>query len=57
VERAVKLPQTTYVDVQYAAYDKQIVNLTEPGSQMTPEECAKLIYDEVQAEVAKQKAG
>jgi len=55
VERAVKLPQTTYVDLQYAAYDKQIVNLTEPGSQMTPEECAKLIYDEVQAEVAKQK--
>lgn len=55
VERAIPMPKTTWVDIQYAAYGKHIVNFTEPGSTMTPEECAKLIYEDVKAEVAKQK--
>ncbi|MEA3407988.1 MAG: extracellular solute-binding protein [Chloroflexota bacterium] len=55
VENAVPLPQTTWVDIQYSAYNKHIVNFTEPGSTMSPEECAQLIYDDVKEEVEKQK--
>lgn len=55
VERAVKLPQTTWVDIQYDAWGKYIVEFSEPGSTMSPQECAQLIYDQVMAEIAKQK--
>ena len=55
VEKAIPLPQTTWVDIQYAAWGKHWVTFTEPDSTMSPQECAKLIYDDVKAEVAKQK--
>jgi len=54
VERAIPLPQNTWVDIQYDAWGKYIVLFTEPGSTMSPQECAQLIYDQVKAEVAKQ---
>lgn len=55
VAKAIPLPQTTWVDIQYDAYGKHYVNFTEPDSTMSPEECAQLIYDQVKEEVAKQK--
>jgi hypothetical protein len=55
VERAIKLPQTTWVDIQYDAWGKYIVLFTEPDATMKPEECAKLIMDQVLEETAKQE--
>lgn len=56
VERAIPLPQTTWIDIQYAAYDKHIIPFTDPGSTMTADECAQLILKDVKEEIAKQKA-
>ena len=54
VQTSVPLPQTTYVDIQYSAYNKHIVNFLEKGSTMTPEEVSQLILKDVEEEVAKQ---
>lgn len=56
VEKAVPLPQNTYIDLQYSAWNKHRVPFTEPGSTMTAAEVADLIMKDVKEEVAKQKA-
>jgi ABC-type glycerol-3-phosphate transport system substrate-binding protein len=55
VDRSVARPFNNYFSIQDTAYQKYIVQLVEPGSTMTPEECAKLILEESLAEIAKQK--
>ncbi len=55
VDRSVARPFNNYFSIQDTAYQKYIVQLVEPGSTMTPEECAKLILEESLAEIAKQQ--
>jgi len=55
VEGAVPLPQTTWIDIQYDAYNKHIVEFTEPDSTMSAEECGQLILKDAKEEIAKQK--
>ena len=55
VDRSVIRPFNNYFSIQDAAYAKYVVQLVEPGSTMTPEECAKLILEDSKAEIAKQK--
>jgi ABC-type glycerol-3-phosphate transport system substrate-binding protein len=55
VADAVPLPQTTYIDIQYSAYNKHFALFTEPGATMTPGEIAQSILKDVKEEVAKQK--
>jgi len=56
VEKSVIRPFNNYFSIQDGAYRKHIVELVEPGSTMTPEECAKAIVEDARAEIAKQKA-
>ena len=56
VERSVPRPFNNYFSIQDTYYRKYIVELVEPDSQMTAEECAKLILQDSQAEIAKQIA-
>lgn len=55
VEKSVIRPFNNYFSIQDAAYRKHIVELVEPGSTMTPAECAKAIVTDARAEIAKQK--
>jgi ABC-type glycerol-3-phosphate transport system substrate-binding protein len=55
VEKAIKMPQHTWIDIQYAAYNRYIVSFLEKGSTMSPDECAQLILKDVEEEVAKQR--
>jgi ABC-type glycerol-3-phosphate transport system substrate-binding protein len=53
--RSVVTPRNTYYLIQHTMWNKHRITFTEPGSTMSPEECAKLILDDSQAEIAKQK--
>jgi len=56
VEKSVIRPFNNYFSIQDGAYKKHIVELVEPGSTMTPEQCAKAIVDDAKAEISKQKS-
>jgi hypothetical protein len=56
VDRSVARPFNNYFSIQDSHYRKYIVELTEPGSTMTPEECAQAILKDSTAEIEKQKA-
>ncbi|MBC7234583.1 MAG: extracellular solute-binding protein [Chloroflexi bacterium] len=55
VERSIPAPRNNYYIIQHTMFQKHRVPFTEPGSTMTPEECAKLILEDTKAEIAKQK--
>ena len=55
VERSVARPFNNYFSIQDTHYRNFIVQLVEPGSTMTPEECAKSIVEASREEIAKQK--
>lgn len=55
VERSVARPFNNYFSIQDTHYRNFIVQLVEPGSTMTPEECAKAIAEAARAEIAEQK--
>jgi len=55
VDHSVARPFNNYFSIQDTYYRKYIVQLVEPGSTMTAEECAKHILEDSQAEIAKQK--
>ena len=55
VERSVIRPFNNYFSIQDTFYQKYIVQLVEPGSTMTPEECASLILQDSLAEIEKQQ--
>jgi ABC-type glycerol-3-phosphate transport system substrate-binding protein len=56
VEHSVVRPFNNYFSIQDTHYRNFIVQLVEPGSTMTPEECAKAIADATREEISKQKA-
>jgi ABC-type glycerol-3-phosphate transport system substrate-binding protein len=55
VERSVIRPFNNYFSIQDTHYRNFVVQLVEPGSTMTPEECAKAILDASREEIAKQQ--
>lgn len=55
VERSVARPFNNYFSIQDTYYRKYIVELTESGSTMTPEECARLIMQDSLDEISKQQ--
>ena len=55
VDHSVIRPFNNYFSIQDSMYAKYVVQLVEPGSTMTPEECAKAILEDSKAEIAKQK--
>jgi ABC-type glycerol-3-phosphate transport system substrate-binding protein len=55
VNRSVVAPRNTYYTIQNTMWNKHRITFTEPGSTMSPEECAKLIMEDSLAEIAKQK--
>jgi ABC-type glycerol-3-phosphate transport system substrate-binding protein len=55
VNRSVVPPRNNYYTIQNTMFQKHRVPFTEPGSVMTPEECAQLILKDSQDEIAKQK--
>jgi ABC-type glycerol-3-phosphate transport system substrate-binding protein len=55
VERSVPRPFNNYFSIQDTYYRKYIVELTDPGSTMTPEECATKILEDSVAEIEKQQ--
>ena len=55
VDRSVIRPFNNYFSIQDTYYKKYIVELVEPGSTMTPEECASLILADSMAEIEKQQ--
>ncbi len=55
VERSVIRPFNNYFAIQDTHYRNYIVQLVEPGSTMTPEECAKAILEASQEEISKQQ--
>jgi ABC-type glycerol-3-phosphate transport system substrate-binding protein len=55
VDHSVARPFNNYFSIQDTYYRKYVVQLVEPGSTMTPAECAKHILEDSQAEIAKQK--
>ncbi len=56
VEHSVVRPFNNYFSIQDTYYKKYVVQLVDPGSNMTPKECADAILKDSQAEIAKQKA-
>ena len=56
VERSVARPFNNYFSIQDTHYRNFIVQLVEPGSTMTPEECASAIAEAARAEIAEQQA-
>jgi ABC-type glycerol-3-phosphate transport system substrate-binding protein len=56
VERSVIRPFNNYFSIQDTHYRNFVVQLVEPGSTMTPEECAKAILEASKEEIAKQEA-
>ena len=55
VDRSVIRPFNNYFSIQDTYYKKYIVQLVEPGSTMTPEECGALILADSTAEIEKQQ--
>ena len=55
VERSVARPFNNYFAIQDTHYRNFVVQLVEPGSTMTPEECAKAILEASREEIAKQQ--
>jgi ABC-type glycerol-3-phosphate transport system substrate-binding protein len=55
VDRSVARPFNNYFSIQDSHYRNFVVQLVEPGSTMTPEECAKAILEASREEIAKQK--
>jgi len=55
VNRSVVTPRNNYYIIQHTMYLKHIVPFVEPGSAMTPEECAQLIMKDSLDEISKQK--
>ena len=55
VERSVIRPFNNYFAIQDTHYRNYVVQLVEPGSTMTPEECAKAILEASQEEISKQQ--
>jgi len=55
VERSVVTPRNQYYLIEHTYWNKHRVPFTEPGSTMTPEECAQLILKDSEEEIAKQK--
>jgi ABC-type glycerol-3-phosphate transport system substrate-binding protein len=55
VDHSVPRPFNNYFSIQDSVYQKYIVQLTEPGSTMTPEECAAGILKDSMTEIEKQK--
>ena len=55
VKRSVVAPRNNYYIIQHTYWNKHRVPFTEPGSTMTPEECAQLILKDSKEEIAKQK--
>jgi ABC-type glycerol-3-phosphate transport system substrate-binding protein len=55
VDRSMPRPFNNYFSIQDTYYRKYIVTLVEPGSTMTPEECAQQILKDSRDEIAKQK--
>jgi ABC-type glycerol-3-phosphate transport system substrate-binding protein len=56
VERSVARPFNNYFSIQDTHYRNYVVQLVEPGSTMTPEECATAILTAAREEIAKQEA-
>ena len=56
VKKSVPAPRNNYYTIQHTMFKKHIVNFTEKGSTMSPEEVAELIYKDSKEEIAKQKA-
>lgn len=56
VDRSVTRPFNNYFSIQDTHYRNYIVQLTDPGSTMTPAECAQAILKDSLAEIEKQKA-
>jgi hypothetical protein len=56
VERSVARPFNNYFSIQDTHYRNFIVQLVEPGSTMTPEECAAAILEATREEISKQQA-
>ncbi len=56
VERSVARPFNNYFSIQDTHYRNFIVQLVEPGSTMTPEECAAAIVEATREEISKQVA-
>jgi ABC-type glycerol-3-phosphate transport system substrate-binding protein len=55
VDRSVARPFNNYFSIQDSHYRNFVVQLVEPGSTMTPEECATAILEASREEIAKQK--
>lgn len=55
VERSVPRPFNNYFSIQDTHYQNYVVQLVEPGSTMTPEECAQLILQASLDEIAQQQ--
>ncbi|MEI8192162.1 MAG: hypothetical protein WCI75_20850, partial [candidate division NC10 bacterium] len=55
VDRSIARPFNNYFSIQDSFYRKYLVQFVEPGSTMTPEECAASIVKDTKAEIAKQK--
>ena len=55
VNRSIPTPNNTYYLIQHTMFNKHRVPFTDPGSTMTPEECAQLILKDSKEEIAKQK--
>ncbi len=55
VDRSVIRPFNNYFSIQDTYYKKYVVQLVDPGSTMTPEECAALIMADSIAEIEKQQ--
>jgi ABC-type glycerol-3-phosphate transport system substrate-binding protein len=56
VDRSTPRPFNNYFSIQDTHYRNYIVQLVEPGSTMTPEECAQAILKDSMAEIEKQQA-
>lgn len=52
---SVVTPRNNYYLIQHSMFRKHIVPFTEPGSTMSPEECAQLILKDSKDEISKQK--
>lgn len=55
VAKSVVTPRNTYYLIQHTMYVKYLAPFTDPGSKMTPEECAQSILKDSKEEISKQK--
>jgi ABC-type glycerol-3-phosphate transport system substrate-binding protein len=55
VKNSVPTPRNNYYIIQHTAFNKHKVPFTEPGSEMTPEECTQLILEDTREEIEKQQ--